>query len=547
MAIKRVTRRVGHGPGQHELFGELEPIEQAEAAPRSSFVDPSPEGLTVGPQSLRAYLELSGNQGVFALRKLTRGLDYEPFLARYHAKGRAPYHPALMTGLVLLALTRGVRSLRRIEAFAKENVCAWWLTGGACPDHASIGRFIDRFGDLFTGHVFEQVTTEILAQTGTSGTDLAGDGTTIPSLASRFKLIKEEAAREKARELRTRAEALDPELAQGERKRLERKADSYERAAEAAQRERKHTGRKPQKRSVMVALSDPEATYQRLKNGLPAPSYKPTILANEARIIVAHDVQSSSENDAIDGLCEQAKRVNQEGRLDCVRLDAGFLSGDVLETLMKHDVESPLVAVAGLNGQLRGKKAEKRFPKTKFHYDEETDTYTCPAGKTLRLVKHRKVRRTKIYGKAPCTTCPLRDQCTRSKKGREIYRYDQDPVLNAMREVLANPLAQADYARRSAMVEPVFADLRQRNNFTRFLRAGLSKVRVEFGLVALAHNLGRYLALTARMALTARNALERPLRALDRWEDAIAATPALIAARLVTSQGTPRATRALAA
>jgi transposase len=482
------------------------------------FIDPSPEALTIGPQSLRAYLEASTSREVFEVRRIVRGIDYGPFFERYEAKGRAPYHPAVMTGLLLFGLSRGVRSLRRLEAFARENVSAWWLTGGVCPDHASIGRFVVRFGDLLEGHVFEQVTAAILKETGTSGTDLAGDGTTIPSLASRFGLLREEAAREKAAALRSQAEDLDsvPELSQ----RLEQKAEAYERAAEATQREVKQTGRKPKTRSVAVALADPEATNQRLKNGLPAPSYKPSVLANEERIVVAHDVQSSCENDSVDGLCEQAKRISEVEELECVRLDAGYFSGDVLKTLMDHEVDNPLVTDRGLAGELRGKEPPARFPKTKFDYDPQTDTYTCPAGETLELVKHRKVRRTKIYGGAPCSTCPLREKCTTSKKnGRQIQRYEaQEALLEAMREVMANPLARAEYAKRSSMVEPVFADLRQRHGFTRFLRAGLAKVRVEFALVVTAHNLSRLLSWRKRLgraAFDALQALQRALRALS--------------------------------
>jgi len=494
--MKRVVRRVKAGPGQQQLFGApAEPETSVGAAPRDSFVDPSPELLTVGPQSLRGYLAATQNEGVFEIRRLVRDLDFDPFFLRYESKGRTPYHPALMVSLVLYALLRGERSLRDIEAFAKENVCAWWLTGGACPDHASIGRFVTRFGDLLQGYVFEALTSTVLKETGTSGTDLAGDGTTIPSIACRFRLITEEAAREKGAEFRAQAEQIDPSRAPKERKRLERKATTYERAAEAAQRQVKRTGRKVKTKSVKVALHDPESTHQRLKNGLPAPSYKPTILANEIGIVVAHDVQSSSENAAIDGLCEQAKRVSESDQLDCVRLDAGFFSGGVLKTLLKHDVENPLVTDRSVVQELRGKKTPKRFPKTDFSYDPDTDTYACPAGKTLKLVKHRKVRGTKIYGGAPCTTCPLRDQCTNSKKkGREVYRYEQDPVLDAMREVMQHRLARAEYSKRSSMVEPVFADLIQRHGFTRFLRAGLAGVRLEFGLLATANNLMRYLS-----------------------------------------------------
>lgn len=503
MIVKRIVTQVKPGPAQERLFDSL-PTDpgldegpKLEAAPRASFVDPSPTKLTIGPESLDAYLKSSRRTDVFEVRRLVRSVDYTEFFKRYLAQGRAPYHPALMVGLILYSLMRGRRSLREIEDFARENVSAWWLTGGACPDHASIGRFIERFGDLLVGELFEQLTAKILKETGTSGSDLAGDGTTIASMASRFGLLQEEAAKKKAAELRAKAATLDTERGAKLREELVKKAESYERAAKATQRVVQATGKNPKTRSVKVARSDPEATNQKLKNGLPAPSYKPTIFANEARIVVAQDVQSSNENAAVDGLCEQAKRVGG-GELDCVRLDAGFFSREVLHTLLEHEVANPLVTDKPVVAEKRDSKKPKKpklFPKTRFDYDPETDTYNCPAGHPLTLVKNRKARRTKIYGDAPCASCPLRSNCTKSKKGREIERYEHDELKEAMREVMENPLARMDYKRRSAMVEPVFADLRQRQHFTRFLRSGLEKARIESALHMTAYNVSKWLSL----------------------------------------------------
>lgn len=457
---------------------------------------------------MRAYLESSGGSWAISLRELIRGLDYESFVQRYSTNGRAPYHPALMLGLISCAMQRGASSLRQVEAFARENVGAWWLTGGACPDHSSIGRFILRFGDLLSGPCFEELTAKILKATGTSGTDLAGDGTTVASMASRFRLLSEEAAREHAGKLRERAEAAGTQ----HREALLKEAEKYERAAEAACREVKQTGRKGKKRSVKVALADPEATNQKLKNGLPAPSYKPTALANEARIVVAHSVQSSSENEAVRDLCQQAKRVSQTNELECLRLDNGFLSADVVDVLLEENVDNPLISTQAVVADKRGSSTPKYFPKSDFVHDPETDTLKCPANKTLKLIKHRKTRQTKIYGGAPCGDCPLRDRCTRSRTGREVHVYEsRDPKLNAMRHVMSHPLARADYVKRSAMIEPVFADMRARG-FNRFLRAGLEKVRIEFALVCMAHNLARYLALRAGACV---EAAQRGLRLLS--------------------------------
>jgi len=42
---------------------------------------------------------------------------------------------------------------------------------------------------------------------------------------------------------------------------------------------------------------------------------------------------------------------------------------------------------------------------------------------------------------------------------------------------------------RPADVEPVFGNIKQNKNFKRFLLRGIDKVEIEFGLIALAHNL----------------------------------------------------------
>ena len=44
------------------------------------------------------------------------------------------------------------------------------------------------------------------------------------------------------------------------------------------------------------------------------------------------------------------------------------------------------------------------------------------------------------------------------------------------------------------MVEPVFSHLRMRQNFNRFKRKGLKKVKVEFALQIMAYNISRAIA-----------------------------------------------------
>jgi hypothetical protein len=66
-----------------------------------------------------------------------------------------------------------------------------------------------------------------------------------------------------------------------------------------------------------------------------------------------------------------------------------------------------------------------------------------------------------------------------------------------MRAKLRSPAGQAAYARRKAVVEPVFGVLKQQRGMRQFRTRGLEKVNGEFTLATLAYNITRLQALMA--------------------------------------------------
>lgn len=68
------------------------------------------------------------------------------------------------------------------------------------------------------------------------------------------------------------------------------------------------------------------------------------------------------------------------------------------------------------------------------------------------------------------------------------------PAHRRMRAKLRSPAGQAAYARRKAVVEPVFGVLKQQRNLRQFRTRGLSNVNNEFTLAALAYNITRLFA-----------------------------------------------------
>ncbi len=469
------------------------------------FEDPSPRGILIGDESLAEFLVKMSQTWVFVAREVIRSLSWEAFEAKYRGGGRRPYHPAALVGLILFGILEGKGSLRQLETLARVDTRCWWFTGGITPDHSVIGRFINEHGERLREEFFVELTQEVLKRTGKDkdkgkkeGVSLAADGTVVQAAASRYRRVKKEAAEAAAAEKRRRAEA-DPKNEQ-----LARQAKQAEEVAQAV-RERV-AARQAQRKSTehtAVSPSEPEAVIQPLKNKAKAASYKGVVLANQDRIIVAQAVDPSSETGVLQALLQQGKRVG--GAIQQLLMDAGFFSGQALETALEEGVEDVLCPEGSSPRVGWEKKSTKCLAKAAFRYEEWEDRYHCPAGQKLHPVQKgsdggkRYVR----YGGAPCESCGLRSQCTSSRKGRTVKRYEDEEIKDAEREVMRQPRAQEAYRQRKQMVEPVFSELKGIQGLHRFKRRGLKNVGLEFALHASAHNLRRLIALTPSVLFSA--------------------------------------------
>jgi chemotaxis protein histidine kinase CheA len=76
----------------------------------------------------------------------------------------------------------------------------------------------------------------------------------------------------------------------------------------------------------------------------------------------------------------------------------------------------------------------------------------------------------------------------------EKSRGDEDPTWATMRARLATEQGKELYSRRKVIVEPVFGHIKEPRGFRRFSLRGVFKVRAEWTLVCLCHNLIKLLA-----------------------------------------------------
>jgi transposase len=157
------------------------------------------------PPDVREWLP--GDHLAWFVIDAVAAMDLSAFYAAYRADGlgRAAYEPSLMVALVLYAFAGGQRSSRAIERHCRQDVAYRVITGNVIPDHATIARFICRheraLAGLF-GEVLKLCDRAGMVKPGVvsiDGTRIAGNAS--PEVNHEFDRI--------AREILAEAKAID--------------------------------------------------------------------------------------------------------------------------------------------------------------------------------------------------------------------------------------------------------------------------------------------------------------------------------------------------
>jgi Transposase DDE domain len=179
-----------------------------------------------------------------------------------------------------------------------------------------------------------------------------------------------------------------------------------------------------------------------------------------------------------------------------VSADAGYVSGEHAA----HDGDGlDLLIAAGRDDPATAASRSGSWSADCFGYDPARDVWICPADKLLvrqvtlpgatgRPSKHRY-----LAGLDDCAACPLRACCLKPGEERRLLVSQRSRPTGAMRFKLRQPDARRRYARRKAIVEPVFGQLNEARGFTTISLRGLTRAAGEYLLACLAHNFAKLL------------------------------------------------------
>ena len=132
----------------------------------------------------------------------------------------------------------------------------------------------------------------------------------------------------------------------------------------------------------------------------------------------------------------------------------------------------------------RGMALDHPYHKDRFTYDEDSDTYRCPQGQVLTLVRGRFSRKTnkRMYQapKETCQECPVAGaRLTRGSPKRSLAISPYNATLRRHRAWMDTEEARKAFKRRKHLVEPFFGIIKEQQGVRRFLLRGVGNVAAE--------------------------------------------------------------------
>lgn len=460
------------------------------------FREYQPEQMLMLPPSLEEWLP-EGHLARF-LSDVVGELDLGAIHQSYDEKdgrGQAAYHPLMMVKVLFYGYCIGVVASRKIEAATYENVAFRYLAANEHPDHSSLAEFRQRhlkaLAALFL-QVLKLCQKAGLVKLG----HVALDSTKIKANASRYRNWSYERLCEQEKELaeqvqRILAEAEEADRADDERFGRQRRGDEL--PPELAQRQKRietiRTAKAALERQVREEAEQKKAeAEQRLHErqqkaaaaGQPVRGKLPRIpdpaqaKPQPEQIVNATDADSRI-------MLDKAKKCFVQGFNAQAAVDGESQIIVAADVTPQQNDRAQLAPMLEQVQQNMGAKPEKVSADTDYYSPQQVQTRSLEGiDLYVRPDAPPKINESKVARRAGPK---------RVKPPRSGYGPDGIPRIDHLRAKLATPEGRAVYAQRREIVEPVFGQIKQCRGLRQFLMRGLEKVRAEWRLICLTHNL----------------------------------------------------------
>jgi len=422
-----------------------------------------PEQDLLLPPSLRDWLP-EGHLAYY-VSDVVDQLDLSAIHAVYEKemRGQPPYDPRMMTKVLVYGYCVGVFSSRRIQKRLQEDIGFKVLAAGNEPDFRTISDFRKIHLEALQG-LFEQVLEMALESGAVKLGRVSLDGTKVKANASKHKAMSYGRMKEKQRQLREEVKQLlaQAEAADEEEDRRYGNQRGDELPEELQRRETRLAKIKQAKKVVEQRAREKAAaegkSAEQVKKAEPDEKDQYNFTDPESRIMKGAD-------GFVQGYNAQA----------AVEPEMGLIVGQLV-TQAANDKEQLKPMVAAIEAQSGQRPAA--ILADSGYCSEENLKYLESAGEPEKKIEGYIATGKQKHGeyRQPCRRGPLPKGATR---------------VDRMRRKLQTKAGKAVYAARKCVVEPVFGQIKQAQGFRQFVLRGIHKVKGEWALVCLSHNIRR--------------------------------------------------------
>lgn len=460
-------------------------------------------------------------------------LDISDILSTYRGGGNSAFNPKMMLKVLVFAYLSNVYTSRRIEELLKRDIYFMWLAGMKRPDFRTINYYRGKRLKEGFDAVFTQVVRLLHEEGFVSLKVQYIDGTKIESVANKYTFVWRGSVEKYDARLKAKTKALlrqieqnhsidDRENPAAEELTAEDVAERIERIKEKvdadnlSKEERKalkqiETDAVPRMNRYKEQLetmgsrnsyskTDPDATFMRMKedamlNGQLKPGYNVQISTENQFITNFGIYQRPTDTLTMISYLESFKsRYGMQS--EEIVADSGYGSEENYEYMFRNGI-TPYVKYNMFHVEQRRSYRNNPFRVSNLFYNPYDDFYVCPMGQKMEFVRQEKrytangyQQTVSVYRARRCEGCPLRGQCHKSKRNRQIeVNHTLDDYKARARELLTSEQGLKHRSNRPIEPEAVFGQIKECGRFRRLRLKGLAGAKIDFGLKALAHNL----------------------------------------------------------
>jgi transposase len=431
--------------------------------------------------------------------------------AKYNLGGAPQYHPSLFLKLYLYGYLNKIRSSRKLELECTRNLELRWLMQEIVPNYHSIADF--RKNNPTALKALFKLFVQFMCDANLIGkTTIALDGSKFRAVNSKKNNYNQKKIDKHQQFIEDKTNAYLQQLDELDKQENKTDVDSLQREKineglqKLAERKLKYDTLQAQldaSDEKQISTTDADSRALIINKNIVEVAYNNQCVVDDKHNLIIH-TQATRANDA-QALSHhtQAAMQNIEATTIAVLADKGYHNGKQLHQCHAVGIET----IVAQKEQPSVKHLDDIFLISNFIYNQSNNTYTCPAWQTLSTKGswHNKKRETgetsyrfQKYTTTACTTCSLKNKCTK-RKNRELERSEYQDAVDKNNNTQNQNMEK--YKRRQAIVEHPFGTIKRQWGYTYTLLKSLHKVNGEMNLIMLCYNIKRTINILGQATL----------------------------------------------